>query len=269
MADAVNSTDPEKEQDGIRTVWRAISILKAFTAARPRLNLSELSQAANLNKSSILRFLKTLEKAGFISQDPVTKSYQLGIELIELGRLAMENNEVQRIARPFLEDLNRQFDETIHLGSLENGMVVYRDKIDPINKAFRMASRVGKRIPVHCTALGKALASFLRDSELTEIINKMGVKRYSPKTITSIDDLREDLALTRQRGYAVDEGEFNELVRCVAAPIFDYEGSPVAAVGISSIGIEVDSKRFEEFTISIQKTANQISQALGYNLKSE
>jgi IclR family transcriptional regulator, KDG regulon repressor len=269
MASLKKSSDSEKEYSGIRTVERAISILKAFTRAKPRLNLSELAQIAGLNKSSLLRFVRTLEKAGFVSRDPLTKYYQLGIELAELGILSMENNDVQRIARPFLEDLNRKFDETIHLGVLENGMVVYRDKIDPVNKGYRMASRIGKRIPIHCTALGKVFASFLQDGELSEIIEKIGINRYSPKTITSIDDLREHLALVRQRGFAIDEGEYNELVRCAAAPVFDHEGNPIAAIGISSIGIEINSKRFKEFIVSLQSTANQISMALGYFKNSE
>lgn len=251
---------------GIRAVERAVALLRTFSAQESELSLTQLTQRLGLHKSTVHRLLATLQRGGFVVQDPSTGQYRLGLPLLELGSLVVGSIEIRRVARPYLEEIHRACGETIHLAILDEGDVIYIDKLESLRRV-RMYSQVGRRAPAHCTGLGKVLLAWLPDPVLSQLLERKGLPAFTPRTITSPGELREHLALTRRRGYAVDAGEHEELVRCAAAPVYDHMGQVAAAVSIAAVGVEIESQRFEDLIDLVTRGAAQISKALGYNRK--
>jgi IclR family KDG regulon transcriptional repressor len=251
------------EPQGIRAVERAIGVLKAFSALAPELGVTDLARHLGLHKSTVHRMLVTLEREGLVKQDPISGRYRLGLHLFELGSLVVHSAELRQVARPYLEEMHRACGETVHLAILDEGEVVYVDKIESTRRV-RMYSQVGRRAPAHCTGLGKALLATLPDGTLDQILQRRGLRRYTSGTITSAEALRDHLALVRQRGFAIDAGEHEELIRCAAAPVYDHAGAAVAAVSIATVGLEVNSPRFEEYITLVTRCAGAISDALGH-----
>jgi len=247
----------------IRAVERALAILRAFSPAAPELSVSELARAVGLQKSTVHRLLTTLEHTGFVAQDAASRRYRLGLPLFELGSLVVNTMELRRLARPHLEEIHRACGETVHLGILDEGEVVYLDKIESTRRV-RMYSQIGRRAPAHCTALGKVLLAQLPDVALSEVMERRGLRRYTSKTITSPKELRDHCALIRQQGYGLDIGEHEELIQCAAAPIYDHTGKGVAAVSVTSVAVAMDQHRIAEYVALVQQAARRISEALGY-----
>ncbi len=254
---------PRPDSYGIRAVERAIAILKAFSPASPELGVTDLARKLGLHKSTVHRLLVTLERAGFVLQDAVTGRYRLGLPLFELGSLVITNMELRQVARPFIEEAHRASGETVHLAILDEGEVVYIDKIES-TRGVRMYSMVGRRAPAHCTGLGKALLAALPGAVLDQVMQRRGLRAYTARTLTSAEAVRNHLAIVRQRGYAIDTGEHEELVRCAAAPIFDHTSHVVAAVSVAAVGVDVESLRFKEYVVLVRKCARSISEALGH-----
>ena len=248
---------------GIRAVKRAIAILRAFSPSDPELSVTDFSGKLSLHKSTVHRLLATLESEGFVLRDPQSGRYRLGLPLLELGSLVTANLELRRVARSYLENANGICGETVHLGILDQGEVVYIDKIDSTRR-LRMHSQVGGRAPAHCTGLGKMLLAALPAAALDQIIQQRGLRAYTDRTLTSPDALRNELAIIRQQGYAVDCGENEELVRCAAAPVIDHTARVVAAVSIATVGVDIESPRFKEYIELVLKIGKDISEDLGH-----
>jgi IclR family KDG regulon transcriptional repressor len=253
----------QNEDHGVRAVQRAIAILRAFSPSDSDLSVTDFSNKLNLHKSTVHRLLATLESESFVLRDPKNGRYRLGLPLLELGSLVTANLELRRVARPHLEDANSRCGETVHLGILDQGEVVYIDKIDSTRR-LRMHSQVGGRAPAHCTGLGKVLLAALPAVELDQVMQQRGLRSYTDRTLTSPEALRDHLAVVRQQGYAVDSGENEELVHCAAAPIIDHTGGVVAAVSIATVGVDVESRRFKEYIELVLKAAQNISEDLGH-----
>lgn len=257
------ATRARPEAQSIRAVERAIALLRAFSPAAPALGVTDLARKLNLHKSTVHRLLATLGREGFVLQDAVTGRYRLGLPLLELGSLVITNMELRQMARPFIEEAHRACGETVHLAILDEGEVVYIDKIES-TRQVRMYSQVGRRAPAHCTGLGKILLAALPAAVFDQVIQRRGLRAYTARTLTSPDAVRDHLAHVRQRGYAVDVGEHEELIRCAAAPVFDHTGHVVAAVSIAAVGVDVESTRFKEYVALVRNCARSISEALGH-----
>jgi DNA-binding IclR family transcriptional regulator len=182
---------------------RAFAILDALATAPQDASLSELAETVKLHKSTVHRLLMILEGYRVVQRDPQTGRYQLGLRLFELGSLAVGNFNVRERARAHLERLVYEVDETVHLCVLDAGEVLYIDKIEP-SRSVRMASRVGRRNPAHCTAVGKAMLAWLPEKEVENILRHHGLPRMTPNTIVTPAELRSELERVRQRGYAID-----------------------------------------------------------------
>ncbi|MDR5694519.1 MAG: IclR family transcriptional regulator [Armatimonadota bacterium] len=247
----------------VRSVLKALELLQAFTPDEPEFGVTDLATRLGMHKSTVFRLLMTLEAEKFVQRDHTTGKYRLGIKLFELGSLVQNLLELRKVARPYLEELQERCGETIHLAVLDEGQVLYVDKLES-PKPIQMYSRVGRRAPAHCTGLGKVLLAYLPPEEVDAIIARNGLKRYTDKTITDPRKLHDHLALVRQRGYATDIGEHEELIRCASAPIWDHTGKVVAAVSITTIGVRFDPRRMDELVHLVRETTAQISYDLGY-----
>jgi len=202
-----------------------------------------------------------MEKVGDIERNNETGKNRLGLKLYELGNsVSLKKIMVDR-ARKYLEDLHWYLNETVHFATLKNGEVVYLDKIIA-DRNFVIISEVGKRLPAHCTGLGKAMLAFLPESDVKRIIKEKGLKKFTKNTITNKKDLFEELKKIRECGYAIDNEEIEDGLRCIAAPIFNGDGEVIAAVSISGPSSRINETTYEEYSKHVIKTARLISEEL-------
>lgn len=247
----------------VQAVERALEILKMFSLEHPQVSLREISEALGVHKSTAHRIATTLEESGFLRRDSRGVAYTLGLKILELGTTVLHGLELRRQARPHLEWLNLETGETVHLGVLDSGEVVYIDKIEG-GRGIRLFSEVGKRAPVHCTGLGKVLLSGLPNPIIRKIITDKGMKRYTADTVISLPELQKNLDEVRQKGYAVDHGEHERLVHCVAAPIRDYSRKIVAAVSVTTIAPKLEEAIQQKHIALTTEAAARISSDMGY-----
>lgn len=258
-----NEWDPKY---GVQSVYRALKLLEYICTSNDHrgASLSELSDYIGLSKPSVYRLLNTLQAFHLVSKEPQTGLYHPGPGLIALAQKALERFEIRKIALPYLEELRRETDETVHLAILDSGEVVYLEKRES-TQTIRMYSAVGRRAPAHCTGLGKAILAFLPRDERQRILKEKGLKAYTANTITSIPEFERECELIRARGFALDLGEHEEEIRCVAAPIFDHTGCPIAALSVAIPAFRIDRDQLEELGPKVVKVAQEISRKLGYS----
>ncbi len=245
------------------SIEKAFAILSVFSqnGGRFELGVGEISKVLKMHKSTVHRFLRSMEKVGVIERNNETGKYRLGLKLYELGNsVSLKKIMVDR-ARKYLEDLHWYLNETVHFATLKNGEVVYLDKIIA-DRNFVIISEVGKRLPAHCTGLGKAMLAFLSESDVKRIIKEKGLKKFTKNTITNKKDLFEELKKIRECGYAIDNEEIEDGLRCIAAPIFNGDGEVIAAVSISGPSSRINETTYEEYSKHVIKTARLISEEL-------
>ncbi len=250
------------EKGVVKSVRRAIKILEAFESDRG-MSVTEISKILNLPKSSVHEILFTLVTEGILEKDFDSSTYHLGIKLFELGNRARSNLEIRKVATPYLKELNARFDETVHLTVLDNQEVLYIECFES-TKRLRTYSVIGVRAPLHCTAVGKAILAFLSRDDIDEIIKVKGLERFTENTITDRDVLLQELEKTVLNGYAVDNMEHEDGVRCVGAPIRNYSGSVFASISVSGPSQRVTLENIPEIAEVVIATASDISRKLGY-----
>jgi DNA-binding IclR family transcriptional regulator len=260
------TSDAEPQRVGehyrIQAIERAVTLLNAFSAEEPELGVTELASRVGLHKSTVHRFLVNLEAGGLVERNPRTGRYRLGIRIFELGGLVMQRMNLWEEALPFLEDLVGDTGETGHLAVLDNGEAIYIERVEA-RRALRIPAAVGKGYPVHATNLGKVLLADLPAEEVEAIVTERGLARFTGQTITTREDLTRELTLIRERGYAVDDEEYDEGLRCIGAPVFDHTGGVVAALGIGGPATRITPERVEGFADRVMQAAAGLSRRLG------
>ncbi len=246
----------------VRTVHRAIQILELLTARGP-LGVSDISRGLRMPKSSAHNILETLVAGKLLEKEAERSLYHLGTKLIELGNRAQANLAVQRVARPFLKALNEELDDTVHLTILDHDQVLYIDCIES-SKPLRMHSVIGLRAPLHCTAVGKAVMAGLAPQEVDRIVKSQGLPAFTSTTITTRRALDEELEKTRRRGYAVDNMEHEDLLRCVGAAVRDHTGAVVGAISVSGPSQRITVRSVSSIAPRVVSAANAVSAGLGY-----
>lgn len=254
----------QKKARSLRGVQRVLAILGSFSIERPELGISEIGSIVGLTPSSVYRVVASLERGGFLEQNPVTGKYMLGLEIFSLGSIVLEQMGLGRTAYPFLEELSLISRETINLGVLRQGQVMYVQKIES-PELLRAGLTVGSRVPVHCTAIGKSLIAHLPESQLEEIVELRGLARHGPNCITSLDELKVHLAKVRERGYSIDDEELEADMRCIGAPIRNHMGVVVAAVAIAGPARRMTYARLDELRPAVVRAAEGISRRIGYS----
>jgi DNA-binding IclR family transcriptional regulator len=218
---------------------RGLHIVGIMAESHDGLPLSEIAHRAGLSKSSTHRLLQTLVHEGFVTQDGDTSRYRLGLKLLSLANNLIAGLGLDQLVRPLLEDLSRATQQAVHLALWDSSGAVYAQKIEAPS-SIRMCSQVGKRVPMHCTGLGKAMLAFLPEKRALEVIAADGLPVYTPNTLTEPEALFEHLALIRNRGYALDEEEHEEGIRCIAAPLLNRRGQVLGAISLTALAFRVD-----------------------------
>jgi len=252
------------DQYNIRVVEKTIRVLRVLSDGKAR-TLTDISQEMDINTSTTFRLLATLVNHNFLEVDDLTGEYQLGFACLELARSYQAGSELLRVALPQLRRLRDFTKETVHLAALDGMEVVYLEKLEGLHAIGLMSSRVGRRAPAYCTGLGKALLSHKDPEAILENMEWENLIRFNERTIIEPDALLKHFEETRRRGYALDEGEHESEVRCVAAPIFDQNGETIAALSVSGPKSRMDPiDQNEELIRLTLNTAQEISEKLGY-----
>jgi len=250
----------------IRAVDRALDLLTAFSTLEPELTLSELASRLGLSKSTTYRLLVTLESRGYVERNDQTAGYSLGVACLDLGNVFLSQVDLRARALPFMEDLRKECKETVHLGILDaNRMeVIYLEKLEGLLPVVMTGSRVGARVPAHCTALGKCMLGQLPEGVVRDFYAREGLRPYTPNSVVDLDDLLRELVETGQRGFAIDHVEHELGVKCVAAPIWNHEKSIVGAISVSGPANRMTKKRCLELGSLVRDATLKVSRTMGY-----
>lgn len=252
-----------KRIKGVQSVERALIILEALARAEGPVTLSSLSAEVGLHISTVHRLLNTLARRGFVEQEPNQGRYRLGLKVFEIGHRALYSLDIRAVARPFLRQLVEEFNETANLAVLDGTEVVYIDQVESKNM-IKMMARPGTRAPAYCTGAGKVLLAGLPPFQLERVLSSLNLHPYTTATITTVESLKKELDQVRQQGYAIDRGELEEGVRCVAAPIKNYEQRVVAALSVSGPSNRITEELLQgKLTEAVCRAAQAISEALG------
>lgn len=263
----MKSNQPSKPNNLVQTIERVSSLLDMVGQNPQGISIRDLSAKLGLPKATIHRLLSSLAYFGYVRQGPKTRNYFLGLKLVELGNLLLSQLDLRKEAEPFLRDLAEGTKETVHMVFLDRNEIVYIDKVETDHSpgGLRMASRVGLRNPAHSCAVGKVLLSHLSEDELNHIIEEKGLPKRTENTMTDPIRLKEQLKSVRIQGYAIDDEENERGIRCVAAPIYNEVGRPVAAVSISGPAFRITKRVIQErLKREVMETALKISQRLGF-----
>ncbi|MFZ0524364.1 MAG: IclR family transcriptional regulator [Xanthobacteraceae bacterium] len=231
-SDATDSPD-DRRPGGVQSLGRAFAILEQVARHRNGIGLAELSRLVGLHNSTTFHLAKTLVSLGYLRQERETKRYRVGRPLFALAASALDEIEMVSLATPVLEELSREMGEASHFAvRMGDAVVVIARTSGP--GAFQLADRVGVVRPAHCTAVGKVILASLQPDQLRRFLDRSGTMPSTPKSITEIPKLMREIEEVRRTGVAVDDGEFNLEVRCLAVPVEDFTGKTVGALGISA-----------------------------------
>ncbi|MBA2526280.1 MAG: IclR family transcriptional regulator [Pyrinomonadaceae bacterium] len=252
----------------VQVLERSLGILKLLCSDGPELSLIELSERLTLHKSTTHRLLGVLEQHRFVEKSASSGRYRLGLKLFELGSKAIAQFDWGERARGYLQRLAFETGETAHLCILDDGEVLYLEKVEAPS-TVRVPSIVGRRYPAHCGGAGKTLLAFQPEEEIEELIKRRGLKSYTRNTLTTPAQLREGLRLVREQGYAIDNEEFEEGLECIGAPIRDYSGKVVAAISIAGPAFRITEEKLPMLARSVMEVAKDLSADLGHHESKE
>jgi DNA-binding IclR family transcriptional regulator len=247
----------------IQSLDRAASVLAAFSVEEPELSIAELARRTHLPRSTVHRIVVNLLRLGFVSRNPRAEVYRLGLRLVELGAIALSQLDLRKEARPTMERLAAQTGEAVFLAVLDGHWSVYLEKVEG-SRSLRMTAAVGHRAPLHCTATGTTLLAFQSEDEVRRLIAESGLSKRTATTITKIEPLLARLAEIRQRGYAIDDGDSEDGLVGISAPVFGADERIAAALVVAGPRQRLSPERWTELGPIVIAAANEISSTLGY-----
>jgi DNA-binding IclR family transcriptional regulator len=263
---SVHMSNTANRRYNITALQRGLRLLQLFSESPHGLTAKQVAERSRLPVSTVHRFLANLEGAGFLncSGDGV---HNLGIACFAIGHAALGQLDIRRISLPYLQELNRQTRETIHLTVRHGLSAVYVEKLDSPEQ-LRIHSRIGAGVPLYCTAVGKVMLAYMPDDERKKVLPQLGLKRLTPNTVGNIQELEAELSRVRKNGYACDLEENEPHIRCVAAPIWDHAGGVNASLSITAPMVRMTVTRLRQLAPLIQTAGLQISRELGYQATS-
>lgn len=247
----------------VKSIVKALGILELLDKEN-ELGIGEISERLGLDKSTVHRLVSTLKQEGYIIQNANSKKYSNSFKLFEMGNNVVEKLGLRKIAQPYLEQISRITNETTNIAIIYDNNIMYIDRIES-PATIKVDLRIGKRLPVYCTGLGKVMLAYMPKQKLEEILKNVKFIKYTKNTVENIQKLYEQLEKIREQGYCIDEEEYVEGLICVSAPIMNYRGDIIAAISIA-----VPKYRFDEgekntgFTNILKETAYNLSKEFGY-----
>src|SRR5919204_2047733 len=251
--------EPRRGSDAVQSVERALELLEALVEPGEGRGVSELGRATGLPVATIHRLLATMMARGYVRQDTASHKYTLGSHLIQLGEAATRH--FARFAHPYLAELMEASEETANLAVFEDGKVPSAAQVASRQHRVRMFTEVGRRILPHTSAVGKVLLAFRPRAEVEALLARTGLPRRTPRTITDPARFLAELDTVARQGYAVDSGEEEIGVRCVAVPVFGV-GESVAAMSVSAPEGRLEARDVERIVPEMLRISAALSGAL-------
>jgi IclR family transcriptional regulator, acetate operon repressor len=249
--------------DQVQSLVRALALLNRITeTADDGATLTDLAQQVGLPTSTAHRLLTTLEQERYVRFNNDGRLWSVGVQAFVVGCSFTKTRSLVGVARPHMRHLMEDGGETVNLGVEDEGQAVYMSQVE-CRQIMRVFARPGMRVPLHCSAVGKAILSATSDKKLSKILHQRGMPRLTVKTITSPSALRADLEKVRACGYAIDDEEHAIGLRCIAAPIFDETGDVVAALSASGPMARIGDERMAQLGALVLETARAVSADMG------
>jgi IclR family KDG regulon transcriptional repressor len=249
-------------QDEVNSVNKAFNILKLFHE-QSELGITEIAYLMGMAKGSVYRFVTTLKRLGLLEQNLENEKYKPAVGLLELSSLYVNRLDWNTIIHPFMEFLSDKTHEDILLAVRDRSNIVYIDKIEG-KQMLRMVPQIGLPRPAHCTGSGKALLAGLNQQQLLDLYKGKELPRYTKYTITDFNKLLEDLALTKKRGYAVDDEEYELGVIAISTTIRGMNGEPLGAISVSGPKVRINEENVSEIATMVIDICKEISRRFGW-----
>lgn len=245
----------------IQSVVRTLNIIE-YLSINGESSVTEIADFLGENKTTAHRFLLSIKHEGYVEQNVKNKKYKLSIKVFEVGNRVIDALDIRTVAKPIIKNLSYELSETINLGILNKGDIVYIDKAI-CHSNLRLDSPIGGRDPAHSTALGKCILAYLPKYSVDNYINEYGLIAKTKNTIINPERLRKELNTIKEQGYALDNQEIVLGVECIAAPIFDNGMNPIASISVSMPTNEENGKKLNKYKDYIVNASKQISSKLG------
>lgn len=250
-----------KQPESVAAVLKVFAILQALSE-RSETGISELSVRLAMPKATVYRFLQTMMTLGYVRQQADSERYGLSMKAFELGAKALQYPDLVDLAKHHMQMLADKTGETVHLGTLIDSEIIYVHKIDS-RHTLGMYSKVGRRAPLHCTAIGKVLLAWEHPERRDRILDGAEFKRFRDKTIVERGPYLAELERVRAQGYGEDREEFDDHIRCLGIPIFDRLNQPIAGMSISFPTFRYDEEKAPEIIAMLTAASRDISTRLG------
>ncbi len=246
----------------VKSVEKAMLILNKLADAPRGKALQEVAMELGMPKSTVYGLLATMLQYNFVTQNAIDGRYCVGLRIFELGHIMARSLDINLIAEPYMNDLMKRFDTTVHLGHLNQDEVLYLSKMDSTGSP-RINVFCGERIPAHATGVGKAMLAYLPPKRIERIIQN-GLVEFTPHTITNGNRLKQELQKIAQQGYAEDRAESFENIHCIAAPIFDHSGKVMYSISVTSNINSMTPERRQDIINNVTYASSMISYYIGY-----
>jgi IclR family transcriptional regulator, KDG regulon repressor len=261
-APTIDDDAEERQRGGVQSLGRAFSILEEVARHREGIGLAELSKLVGLHNSTTFHLAKTLVTLGYMRQERDSKRYRVGRPLFALAASALDEIEMVNLATPVLEDLSRETGESGHFAVRMGDSVVVIARTSG-SGAFQLTDRVGVVRPAHCTALGKIILASLRPDQLKRFLERVELKPSTGKSITDPAVLLREITEIRRSAIAIDDGEYNAEVRCIAVPVYHFTGDVIGALGISGPIWRMSDQVLKSRAKLVQAAAARLSAEFG------
>lgn len=250
----------DKNEIKVKSLHKAIDVLNCFTE-KPSLGVTEISEKLDLYKSNVHNILTTFKAMDYLEQDEESGKYRLGMAVFSLCRALGDNFSITKIAMPYMQEMANMTNERVYLGIPNDDEVVYLESLYPAEAFNMMRTLMGERAKMYCTGIGKAMLANLPEERIEDYIGRE-LEAFTENTITDKEKLREELRITKARGYAIDDMEHEFGIRCVAMPIFNRGGQLEAAISVSGPSLRFDDKKITQIAKILSKYVGKIENRL-------
>lgn len=243
----------------VKSLYKCLKILECFTPNSPELGITEIARKLDLNKSNVFNMISTLSSAGYVEKNPTTDLYRLSLKMLEFSYVITSRLEYQAIVMQIMQRLANELNHMVYFGVMYGKQVLYLYNTYPksISNEYLVRSIMGEKAPLYCTSLGKAMLSTLRQEEVPEHLEE-SLKQFTKNTITSVDELLQDLKLTATRGYALDNSEHEQGIRCVGVPVRARDGRLIGSLCVSGPVQHIPDEDIERLARSLISASFEI-----------
>lgn len=242
----------------VSSTAKVLNVLDCFTPTQPELSLAQLGKMMGVPKSTLLNRIRTLENCGFLVKNKELGTYRLGYKILEYAYCVRASYPLSPVAVPIMEEVVDLTGETVYLTTHIKGRLFYMECVYPSHRPTSYSIE-GRTLPLHCTASGKAMMSYMEPDRIQRIVDENGLIALTPNSITTIEQLYEELELCKSRGYAIDNEEQAIGVRCVAVAIRNQMGKPVGALSISGSTITISDDKIPQYVDYLARACNNLS----------